>query len=259
MKNVKNGNLDTRFKSKHSDEIGLLGDSFNTMLDNIQQLLKKLLQTQNEKKEAEIHALQLQINPHFIYNTLESIRMTAEINDDEIVSQMIFNLSKLLHYSVQLNKQTVLVNEEIELLKNYIFLQNLRYSNKFELQLSINEKLYKMSVLKLIFQPIIENSIKYNQNYSDDKIIIKISGYLKNNIATFEITDNGIEISNDDIISLNKKINNFNPDPQNKSGVGLRNINERIILACGNKYGISIHKNTDKGLKILMMLPYNSN
>ncbi|MFD1908679.1 sensor histidine kinase [Paenibacillus rhizoplanae] len=148
---MQGGDLDVTFRIKRRDEIGLLGHQFNRMLARIRQLIQDIYQIEEQKKEAELQALQSQINPHFIYNTLETIRMTAEINDDVEAADMISILGKLLRYSTSDLSGWATMKQELLYVRNYVELLGSRYPGRFELTIDVPDTLDNYSMIKLVF------------------------------------------------------------------------------------------------------------
>lgn len=255
MNVIEKGDLSVRFKVKHNDEIGQLGNSFNNMIEEIDNLINTVYVSELRKREAELNALQAQINPHFIYNTLESIRMMAELNDDIATSKMTMTLGKLLRYSISTKKQKVTVRQDIEHLKNYIKLQNYRFNDKFQLTLDIDEMIYEANIVKLLFQPIVENAIFHGLETTSGMGIINIKGYQSSEGVCFEIKDNGIGMTAEQIDRLEFSISDFNSIEKDSKSIGLKNINERIKLNYGDDYGLRIYSEFGKGTTITLVLP----
>lgn len=255
MRVVEKGDLSIRFHVKQRDEIGLLGHSFNKMIRKVENLINIVYISQIRKKEAELDALQSQINPHFIYNTLESIRMMAELNDDSDTSRMTFMLARLLRYSISTKKQKVTVKQEIEHLKNYLELQNMRYGDKFKLIVELDDALYNVSIIKLIFQPVVENAIVHGLEGVQEKGIIRITGYHRNDKIIFSIEDNGKGIPEETLEELNRRINDFGQSQGERGGIGLRNVNERIQLHYGDAYGLKLSSEPGKGTAVILEFP----
>lgn len=255
MKVIEKRDLSIRFKVKYNDEIGQLGKSFNKMLDQIEDLINDVYITNIRKKEAELNALQAQINPHFIYNTLESIRMMARINHDLDTANMVSTLGSLLRYSINTKNQMTTIKEEIEHLGNYLILQNHRFENKFELELEIPEILLNIKIIKLIFQPIVENAIYHALEIIEGKGVIKIKAYEIAQGVCIDIEDNGIGMAEEQLEFLKQRANDFSAVQSDSRGVGLRNINERIKLYYGDKYGMQFFSQLGKGTLVRMAFP----
>ncbi len=258
MKEIHEGNLDVSIDIKYKDEVGILGNQFNRVIKKINELIKEIYTIQYRKQEAELRALQSQINPHFIYNTLETIRMTAVIHDDDEISEMTFVLGKLLRYSINRENEMVTVHQEMEHLRNYMILQNYRNANRFEIDIFILEELHNYQMIKLIFQPIVENAIFHGLDEIEGKIRIAISSSIEGNIVIYKIKDNGVGMEPD---TMQKLIENMNIDVMNsdlKSGIGLRNVNERIKLYYGEQYGLYLDSKLGQGTEVMLHLPYQS-
>ncbi len=255
MKVVEKGDLSVRFKARYNDEVGQLGRSFNNMLVEIDNLIYDVYITKTRKKEAELNALQMQINPHFIYNSLESIRMMAIVNDDTDSAEMILILGKLLRYSINIKNQLVKVKDEIEHLKTYIILQNHRFENRFVLNMEITGDLYDVNIIKLVFQPIVENAIFHALETVDEKGVITVRGAFGEEGIFFEIEDNGIGMTEEQTERLIQHANDFTTVKGNSHGVGLKNVNERIKLYYGEEYGLNISSKLGKGTIVRLDLP----
>ncbi|MFC5404171.1 sensor histidine kinase [Cohnella soli] len=254
MQEVRLGNLDVRFNQKYRDEVGLLGRNFNTMIVRLQELLERVRVTETQRKEAELDALQSQINPHFIYNTLETIRMRAEINDDEEVADLTYILGKLLRYSVNHRGSSVTVRMEIEHLKNYFALQNVRFSGKYELVLDIAERWYDHPCIKLIFQPIVENALHHAFKNKPGPGTIRISAWEEGIDLVFAVADDGDGMDDTALKTLKEQMAGLRSDATGR-GIGLRNVHERLRLQYGEGYGLSVESWIDRGTEVKIRLP----
>lgn len=257
MEKVQGGNLDVQFNVKYKDEVGLVATNFNSMLVRIKELVNEVTETKLREKQTELNALQSQINPHFIYNTLETIRMIAVIHKIQEISDTIIILGKLLRYSINQINELATVKDELQHLENYIFLQNKRFSNKFVLKTIIPDSLLEMKTIKLIFQPIVENSILHGLEKKREKGYITIISEQTNNHVTFTISDNGIGIEPEALDEINKQIQTYSIYSNSTKFIGLRNVNERIKLFFGDLYGISIESVVGSGTSVIVKLPNN--
>jgi two-component system sensor histidine kinase YesM len=254
---------------KQDDEIGRLGKSFNKMITKLDNLVNivyasqlkekevelKLLQAQIRKREIELNALQAQINPHFIYNTLESLRRMADLNGDHDLSKMVLILGKLLRYTVQIGDQVVNILDEMEYLKNYLTLQNLRFKNKFNLEIDIAPELTELKTIKLVFQPLIENSIYHGLEPKPGLGTIRITGRCHEEGTYFEVADNGVGIEGEQLEQINRRIQEPNMTGNHGKSIGLKNVNERIKLYYGDVYGIKISSEPGQGTVVRIELP----
>ncbi|MGG7143151.1 sensor histidine kinase [Clostridium nigeriense] len=256
-RNMKSNNLEENLNKEifydKNDEIGVLVKSYNKMKSHINYLININYKTQIEQKELELRQLQNQINPHFIYNTLESIHMMAEINDDMETSIMAEYFGAIIRYSMNRRINTVTLKEEIKIIDNYIYLQKIRFDQLFNIENMIPEELLDCEIIKMIIQPLIENAIYHglSECSGDGKIIIQ--GVKVDNNLLLTISDNGIGISEEILKDLNNYINDKN---NNFNGVALRNINRRLKLNYGENYGLEIFSIEGKGTSMVLTLPF---
>ncbi len=255
MKIVQTGNLDVAFPVRRRDEIGLVGSAFNRMIVRVKSLIEDVYLAGQRKKEAELEALQNQINPHFIYNTLESIRMTAVINDDAEVSDMTQLLGKLLRYGMGTGTETVPIARELEHLDMYLQLLNYRYGNRFKLEIR-NVTSRELRVMKLLFQPIVENAVYHGMDESKPTMIITLSHETIGTDHLFTIKDDGLGMTEDSLTRLRRRLNEPKPEKQEGGrGIGLRNVHERLKLLFGEGYGISIASKQGEGTEVTVRMP----
>lgn len=236
-----------------NDEIGILVNSYNEMKGRINDLININYKNKIEQKDLELKQLQNQINPHFIYNTLESIHMMAELNDDEETSIMAEYFGSIIRYSMNRKINTVKLKEEINIIDNYIYLQKIRFDQLFIIENLITEDILECEIIKMIIQPLIENAIYHglSECSSNGKIIIQ--GQKIGNELLLTISDNGIGIQAEDLKDLNDYIN----DKNNKfKGIALRNINRRLKLNYGEQYGLEIFSILGHGTSMVLTLPY---
>jgi two-component system sensor histidine kinase YesM len=255
MKEVQKGNLNVGFNVKYRDEIGVLGNQFNRMIIRIKQLIDEVYTGQKRKREAEIKVLQSQINPHFIYNTLETIRMTAEINDAENVAAMAYMLGSLLRYSIIRGTEIVTIDQELEHLENYLYLQNVRFQDKFHLTVALSDEIRRFQILKLMLQPIVENAIFHGLEKIAEPSEIAIKAHEDARFLYLTISDNGEGMEAETVRSLRDRIAGMNGDEDTNQGIGLRNVNERIQLHYGDEYGLEIDSIKGEGTCITLRLP----
>ncbi|MEW9702069.1 sensor histidine kinase [Paenibacillus sp. SI8] len=260
MKKAELGDLDVSFNVQTRDEAGRLGLHFNSMLERIKELIQQVYVIEGRKKEAELAALQNQINPHFLYNTLETIRMTAEINDDEEAAEMIAALGKLFRHSIQKANRIVSLKQEFEHLETYIQIINYRYHNKFHLILDDFWPIEHYPAIPLLFQPIVENSVVHAQSEDESKVIeILVSYEITGHMLIFLIQDNGAGMEPDVLARLNEELSTGIPREKadSQGGIGLLNVDERIKLQYGPAYGLQLLSQPGEGTQVIMTLPYN--
>lgn len=234
MKNFDQGNLRLRVETKLKGEIGLLYHSFNDMIRLINELIQKVYISEIEKKDAELRVLQAQINPHFLYNTLNSINWMAVKYNAADISKMVRSLSSLLRYSLDKMDKMVKIKDELEQLNSYLNIQSIRFPNKFDLFYDIDEVILECKIIKLVLQPLVENSIIHGIETYGERCYIEIRGYLEKETVVLEVINNG------NLVDLNKveKLLAFSKDQQNGDTYGIQNVNNRIKLYYGDGFGL---------------------
>ena len=250
--NIEN-NLNHTFDYFSNDEMGILAKSYNSMKSRINNLINTNYKNQIEQKDLELTQLQHQINPHFIYNTLESIHMMAEINSDLETSIMAEYFGSIIRYSMNRKVNTVLLKDELDIIHNYIYLQKVRFDQLFTIENLINDNVLNCVIEKMIIQPLIENSIYHglSECSSNGKIIIQ--GERLNNNLVLIVSDNGKGIDDTKLKDLNDYINDKN---NLFKGIALRNINRRLKLNYGDEYGLEIFSVYGNGTSMTITLPY---
>lgn len=254
MKMVEKGDFDVKLKLTNRNKIGELCKTFNKMTRKVKRLINEVYIEKIRQKDLELQMLQNQINPHFLYNTLESIHMLAETNRDRKISSMAQALGRILRYGISMRQDKVTVHNEINHLMDYIMLQKIRFNSLFDITVNIDESLYECLIIKMILQPIVENSIYHGL---EDKIQggkIDILGYKENSLLIFDIIDNGTGMNQTQVTNLNDYINGYN---NFYTSIGLKNVNKRLKLHYGEEYGIEIFSTTGEGTRVNVTLPCN--
>jgi len=254
---IKAGDLSARFKRSTVDEIGVLGDSFNEMLDQLNRMIDEKYISEVRLKDAEIKAreyelnlLQAQINPHFLYNTLKTAQYMV-YDGDPRAEKMIKLLIALFKTGITRGEKLVCVKDEIDHVKTYIDIQQMRFSNKFDVIYNISDDLMKFKILKLILQPLVENAIYHGLELKAGKGEIRVDAIKYDNMIVFKIKDNGLGINTN---KLNDIKDQLNGKSQSKS-IGLINVNERIKLHFGNEYGLDIESQEGEGTEVTATIP----
>ena len=252
IKDVENGNLQPDVYIGGSSEIRHLGMTLKTNFEQIDNLMKTTLRQQEEKRKNELDALQSQINPHFLYNTLDSIVWMIEGGKNVDAVFMITQLASLFRISLSRGKTIIPIKDEIKHARNYMNIQKVRYKNEFTVTFDIDEQINDYYTVKLIIQPILENAIYYGVEGMDGDGEIKVSGRIDGNDIYLEVEDNGIGIPKEQIELIMKE------DAKaihRGSGVGIANVDKRIRLRFGDEYGISIDSEPDEGTKVTIHIP----
>lgn len=260
MKKVEEGDMDVRVQPKGVDEISVLGQAFNKMMLKQKELIsriseeeRRLAEEQRKKDEIKLEMLMAQINPHFLFNTLNTIKWTAIMGATDTVAEMVSNLGTLLERSLKRGKDTITLNEEIENVKSYIYIQRIRFKNRFDVDFDIPNELQNCLVLRFILQPIVENSIIHGLAEKEYGGLIRIKAFKNSDNLEITVTDNGMGMDKNKAEQLLK---NVNIDKNRLSGIGLVNVNERIHLNYGPQYGLKIESITGRGTEVKLVLPY---
>lgn len=250
MLQVEKGNFSVNIGITSNDEIGQMEKSFNNMTKNLKYYFDKIIKLEEEKKKIELQTLYYQMNPHFIFNTLGSIRIISILSQAENVTKALDAFIRMIR-NVQKNIGTkITLGEELENVGAFVYINKIRYGNNLNLKMDINEELLTLMIPNCILQPIVENSIFHGFREHNHNGIIEIKAAIANNNLCLEVNDNGSGISE-------KKIKEIF-DLSNKSSflhIGLRNIQDRLVLSFGNEYGINIEKSELGGVKVLIRVP----
>ncbi|WP_134701359.1 sensor histidine kinase [Ammoniphilus sp. YIM 78166] len=252
MKRAEQGDLAIRMPVSGYLEFRKLALGFNRMIEQIGLLLQQVKDEQERKREAEFQVLQQQINPHFLYNTLESINAMAALNGQKEISKMTINLGKLLRISIN-GAYEVKVSAEIRHVISYLEIQKIRFNNRFQYEIDVEDGLRDRPVLKLILQPLVENILyhAFDQHQENGRIAIK--GCLEGEKGCFYIRDNGKGMSHEALIQWNDQ--HGSEDRHKHSGHGLRNVHDRLKLYYGNAYGLMICSGEVTGTIIKITFP----
>ena len=246
MNEVEKGNFNVNIESAGFDEIFILNESFNSMIKEIDNLTK-------EKVKAEIEALQYQINPHFISNTLNSIRLMAMMAKKENIQNMSEALIRFMLNVFKNKGEMTTIKDEIENLENYVYIMKVRFGDKFNIQYNIEKEQEDLFILRMIIQPVIENSILHGLSEVSENGLIKISVYTKNETLLIEVVDNGEGIKKKEIKNILTEA--YASNHQAEKCIGLINVDSRIKLFHGTDYGLSIKSIYGKYTKVIYSLP----
>ncbi|QUL55781.1 sensor histidine kinase [Paenibacillus tritici] len=252
MKQVQHGNLEVWLHPRYNDEIGILGSHFNRMIIRIKDLLQEVKLTEKRKQRADMRALQNQINPHFIYNTLESIRMLAEGSDDPRVAKLTYLLGMQMRYGIVRSEETVTIRQELDHTRNYLDMLQIRFPDKFSMKIDVPAALLDLPVIKLVFQPIVENAVFHGLEPKEGPGTIHITGWLEGGSAVFCVEDDGVGMDEATLRTLNHTLTG-GADSE-KFGIGLRNVNERLRLDYGSPYGLRVESESGTGTRVMLRI-----
>jgi len=257
-----------RLVMRNTNEIGVLAEVMNKMLDNIDNMTKKVISTQEKlylmdlsKKQAELLALQIQLNPHFLYNTLDCVRSIAISRNVREIEEIVHAMAKILRYSIKDNS-FVMVIDEINSIKDYLKIIQIRHNNRFSISYELDEKMMEMVIPKMILQPIIENAVFHGLEQKAGAGTLLIRGYIDSgNRIVFSIQDDGKGMSPEVLEKLKRNLSahDYTDDMllSEKKSIGLINIDRRIKLLYGDDFGLDIDSMSYNGTKVTIELPIN--
>lgn|GEM_PF-6919723 len=261
MKNVEAGDINAKIQIEDNLEFQRLSIGFNSMMSRINELneknldyQKKVLLKEIENKHIQLLALQTQINPHFLYNTLECINSMGVLYNSWEIQEMATSLAFIFKYSVK-GEHLVFVQDEIDVIEYYINIQQIRFPNKFNVVYEIDQNILSYKMLKFILQPIIENNFKHGIENSTDFYTIYIRGEAINNKLVISICDNGAGMDEERLREVQRDLNNSEETLSERYSIGLSNINKRLHLYYGSEYGINIESKKQVGTKVILTMP----
>lgn len=262
MRKVQEGDFNVDIPIRGVDEIGELAYHFRKMLWKINELVDMVVKKQVAAKDAEIRALQSQINAHFIYNVLEAIKMMAEIEEKYNISDAVAALGSMMHYSMSWTQYYVPLQEEINYIKDYIVIANIRYEDKIDLCVEVDQEVAKQEVMKMLLQPLIENAVNHGLRSKRKDGVIRVTAYNHDEVLYIEVWDNGVGIEQSRLEAVRESIIGAPESGRDASegmsefhGIALKNVNERIKLFYGNPFGIKIFSEFNQYTKVLISLP----
>nr|WP_224035033.1 sensor histidine kinase [Clostridium gelidum] len=254
MKKAQEGDLTVSFNVKYIDEIGELGSSFNTMVKEIDNLINLVQIEEKNKRIAEMNVLQAQIKPHFMYNTLDTIRWMAEEHNEQDIVEIIESFTNLLRISLSKGKEIISVKEELNHVQSYLTIQKIRYEDKLDYEIDFDENIFNYKLIKLILQPLVENAIYHGIKEKRGNGKILITGKIKENMLCFTVSDNGKGIEEDLLNKINRMLTNSS-EKEAEIGYGIFNVNERIRLIYGDEYGLTYKSIYGEGTSVELRHP----
>lgn len=255
MQEVSAGEMATRAEVVSNDEIGLAAKEFNRMLDRIEELIKQLIAEEKKKKDAELEALQYQITPHFMYNTLNSIKCYALIHGQKEIATVIEDFVELLQTCIRKKGAFLTVAEEVQILENYIHLQEFRNGEAYQTEYKIEREAEQCKIPRLLLQPLVENAIIHGLDIKKQKKRLLIEAYTSGSRLYLEVKDNGRGMSEEQIEELLKK---KEKKTKGLTAVGIQNIQDRLKLYYGKQAKLSLESD-EKGTIARIYLPVNRN
>ena len=248
MKRVSRGDFSARVTPGGTDEIGLLANGFNQMTERIEKLLISVGEEHRRFRIAESKALQAQINPHFIYNTLDLIKWSAKMNETAQVNTIVTQFGRLLRGVIHVGREKVPVREEMELVDSYMNIQKIRFSDRLFFHFRVDPEIMEATIPRFTIHPLVENAIVHGFENKNGKMFLVVSGYRQDGNLVFEIIDNGIGMTRETIERVFTE--------QNGESTGILNVHKRIQLYYGESYGIRISSEPGKGSVVTVVMPW---
>jgi two-component system sensor histidine kinase YesM len=260
MKRIQNGEFDVRIEDQGKDEIGQLAGSFNHMAENLEEVMLNLIEQETAHRDAEIRALQSQINPHFLFNTLESLRMECELREEYDLAKVLTSLGSLFRYNIKWVNHLVPLREELDHINNYIDIMKIRFRDRIHFKVEIEEELYDYLVIKMMLQPLVENCFYHAFQDREGSWKITIRGRIEGENLYIEIEDNGLGIEPERLKKINRGLvsdSEVEIDKKAEGFIGLWNVDKRMKMQFGNECGIRLKSIPDMGTTIIITVPAN--
>lgn len=250
---IAEGDFSVKAKVDSQDEIAHLAESVNDMSENLEVMVSKIKEDERKMRHAELRLLQEQINPHFLYNTLDTIVWLIEGNAPEKAVNMVVSLSEFFRLVLSKGKEFITIKEEELHIKSYLEIQQVRYRDILEYEIDIDQEIYPYKILKLTLQPLVENSLYHGIKYKRAKGKIIVRGKLEQDNIVLTVSDNGVGMEADALKRLQEEI--LRPCKETSQGFGLANVNERIRMNFGMEYGMTISSVPGEGTDIKIVIP----
>lgn len=251
------GNLNAYIEEYHENEFGILERQYNTMLKEIRELLKKSTEDQQNLKKAELKALQSQINPHFLYNTLDSLYWQAVNEGDEGIADDIIALSNLFRLVLGQGRGIISVENEKSLVEQYLHLQKMRFSDNLEYKVEMSDEILERKIPKLILQPFVENAVVHGYEKTGERCLVSVMGWHEDNWLIFKISDDGTGMTETQLKEIWEV-----PDEKRYAGqrigrYAIRNVKERLDLMYHSNFVLEIESKQGKGTCVTIKIPWN--
>ncbi|TBL71380.1 cache domain-containing sensor histidine kinase [Paenibacillus thalictri] len=253
MTKVESGHLDVRFNPKYQDDVGRLGRSFDRMTQRLNDLIRESYEKQVRLRESELKALQAQINPHFLYNTLETVNWLAKMKGVAEISRIVVSLAEMLRYSINKTKDMVTVGEDMRHIQNYLAIQSIRYRDKFDMTIEVDEDARSCLIPTLMLQPLIENAIVHGLEAKLEKGILHVRIQKAGGMLRIAITDDGVGIGEEQLAEIRRR--EFRVPQRGHTGIGLENVIKRLYIYFGEQAEFTIQSEKGKGTRIELGIP----
>ena len=249
------GKLMVRANINRNDEIGKLEESFNQMAEEIKSLMNRIEDEHKRSRKLELNIIEYQINPHFLYNTLDSINWMAQKSGQKDIGEMVTTLAKFFRIGLSKGQDFIKLKDELEHARSYLIICKIRYRDCFSYEINIDEKILNYKTIKIVLQPLIENAIKHGIYKDSTEGIIQINGRMDQDFIILEVKDNGKGIEYNQLKWLQSGFETGRDDNTIDIGFGLFNVNERIKLNFGAQYGVEIYSRINEGTTVTIKMP----
>ena len=250
---IAQGDFNARAQVNSDDEVAELAVSFNKMAGNMQSLIDKVKEDERKMRKADLRLLQEQIQPHYLYNTLDTIVWLIESNEPDEAVTMVVTLSDFFREILSKGKEFISIKEEEKHISSYLQIQEMRYRDILEYDIQLDQVIYKYQILKLTLQPVVENALYHGIKYKRAKGCIHIHGEKEGDIIRLTVRDDGVGMDEEELAQLRQQIEK--PCQETEKGFGLANVNERIHMYFGYEYGMKIESEKGKGTTVEIVIP----
>lgn len=250
---ISQGDFSVRADITSKDEIGMLSESVNEMTQHLEELVSTIKEDERRMRHTELRLLQEQINPHFLYNTLDTIVWLIESGKADSAEDMVVSLSSFFRLVLSHGQELISIGEEAKHIQSYLEIQQVRYKDILDYDISIDSELYPFEILKLTLQPIVENALYHGIKYKRAKGTIKVTGQKRNDTIVLTVSDDGVGMDLAELEHLRQEIQK--PCQETDSGFGLANVNERIRMNFGSEYGVMIDSVLGEGTTVKVIIP----
>lgn len=254
MKHIQGENIDFVSDIHPLNEIGVLNQGVKDLVERVKVLLEQIKMEQETKRQLEFSVMQTQIHPHFLYNTLYSIKGLCDMGLNEDASAMITALANFFRISISCGKEIISVEEEFAHIRNYLFIQEMRYGDTFSYEIHVNPDILSYSIVKLTLQPLVENAIYHGVKQKRGIGWIKVSGYERDGFLCFEVQDNGLGMNSERLQDVRASLDNRKSGLE-KVGLGVRSVHERLQLHYGKEAGLQVASELNEGTIISVIIP----
>ena len=256
MEEAETGNLDVRFPDPPNDEVGRLGQSFNTMIGEIGKLLDQVYVEQQKKREAEFRILQAQIKPHFLYNTLDTIHWMAQEKGATDIVGIVDALTRLFRISLSKGRDVIRLEEELEHVTSYLVIQKIRYLDKFDYTIDVDPTLLSLPVVKLTLQPLVENALYHGIKEKAGRGLLTLSARRESGALVLTVADDGAGMARSALEAL---VANLHQDEEPSAhGFGVFSVHHRIRLVFGEEWGLSYRSSPGEGTTVTVRQPLST-